>query len=1026
MFDGFSSFVDSVTAEANRMAEEANKVAAGLSLDNLQKDGEKNAEVRAVSVTQKPDKSSAAAPAVPARPPAPTASSEKETTKLRESLEFLEASREEVTRLQTMLAETQKASAARTKELEEEVGVWKKGLADKTAEMETVRRELRESIGTLKEHKDKVEQLESQGANERKQYEATMEELAKDRDAAAVRADENLVQWQECKKEMRALEKKHSRTTKEVERTKTLLTEKEQHFQKELEGMAAAAEEGSSSAGAAAPASASAAASSELAKVKAELEALELKSSEDSATVEILREEMVFKDDALATAKDAFQKLSAKLKEAEEEVSGRKKEIQGLDAALKTQKGEASARIAESEKLSQTVREQEAALASTKQEMEDLRASLQEREHQATQALSSESAAVVELTAAVQAKTAEVEAARTEISSLEENVTTLSGKVRDLMGKVKDFRDKAAALETQVLDNGEKARAKDEELTVLRKGKAKDKASLEKLQATLQAKESELVKLRLKNDALDKAALDSKAETGQLSGRHTALQADLSELRSRIQEQENIATHAEAARKEAQTRIESLEKEVATRDDAVAAGGTALGEATREHQKMQEKLESRISVLESELALEKDSAAAALEKGLKAGDDKRVELSQEMDALRASLAAAQDSISDLETYKASSEATIKASNDALEAYKKKAQEALKRATAESVGMGSEVAELRAACQEKDDRLADAMAATTAAEEARVALAKTRKELERTVEGLEARVRDFEASDREAVEMMERSKFEHSSELSSLRRELDEHASAIAAANAARDEALEQLANAKRAKLRRSPLVEDRKQKQLQAQKRQKEQDEGSAQQTSPKETLATAPAVAVATQSSRESSNISAQRPFRAVTPPLTVTGLELSGGVQVEYEAPAARNVYFAQLQEQLAYTKKMVGQREADIESLMDDLQAREQEGRQLQERVDELVAYIERGKNKQQTESESHTSNEYLKNVIFHFMSATEREDKMRLLPVISTIFKFTDKETRTISGAVDRVGAIDAGVQGLRGLASSFLG
>jgi len=618
----------------------------------------------------------------------------------------------------------------------------------------------------------------------------------------------------------------------------------------------------------------------------------------------------------------------------------------------------------------------------------------------------------------------ELAASRTQVTGLEENVQVLSGKVRELMKKAKDFKDRATALEEVSAQHKAEAEAKASELEVFRGGADKQTSALEKLQtklqATLQSKESELVRLRLKNDALDKAALDCKAETAQLSGRYMALQAELSELQASLTAREAADKTTGSAREAATALYEGLKVDLAASEAAL------VGERCR------------AEALEKTLATERAAAAASVSQGVAASEERCQALVKEVESLKASITTTSVTMAALEAYKAGSEAKLRESAGALEAYKKKAQVALKRATADSQGMGKEAVGLRAACKEKEDRLAEAEAATAAVEEAKSVLATAKQGLETSVSELRAQVGQLQREAGEATTAADARVEASSSEVGALHEQLQDHASALAAANAARNEAERQLESTKsmsHGSVGRSPAAKSRRRQQPPP------PSPAAAPESQLSDTATDADAVehADATPFATEATNGVEPYPTRRATSPspspLTpATGLDfLPGGAgQGDPDglahAPVTRNVYFAQLQEQLALAKQTLGQRDADLETLTDDLHAQAAETKALQERIDELVAYIDRHK-KQQSESESHMSNEYLKNVVFHFMSATTSADQMRLLPVIATILKFTDKETRTVSGAIDSAVIAAAGVaagQGLAGFAASFLG
>lgn len=92
-------------------------------------------------------------------------------------------------------------------------------------------------------------------------------------------------------------------------------------------------------------------------------------------------------------------------------------------------------------------------------------------------------------------------------------------------------------------------------------------------------------------------------------------------------------------------------------------------------------------------------------------------------------------------------------------------------------------------------------------------------------------------------------------------------------------------------------------------------------------------------------------------------------------------------------------------------------------LSQRVDELVAFIERSR-QHQSNQESIINFEYLKNCIFRFMSTSELSEKKRLSPVIATLLKLTSEERDLIDAVLKEEEAAGDDLVALTNLGTSL--
>jgi hypothetical protein len=108
-------------------------------------------------------------------------------------------------------------------------------------------------------------------------------------------------------------------------------------------------------------------------------------------------------------------------------------------------------------------------------------------------------------------------------------------------------------------------------------------------------------------------------------------------------------------------------------------------------------------------------------------------------------------------------------------------------------------------------------------------------------------------------------------------------------------------------------------------------------------------------------------------------------------------------QLQSQLEKLKRELSQRGIDVEASRQELQYEKEEKKKLKNRVEELMAFLERSKQLHEG-PDSAVNTEYLKNCILKFMESENLSEKQRLFPVIATILKLTSQEKDRVSHAL----------------------
>ena len=886
MFDGFSSFVDSVAAEANKMAEEANKVASGLSLDNLRKDEDQDAPratdpEATVPVQSKPGRKAEGRTVKPDKGTSVQQQQGQDEEALNRFKARLDEALAKITGLESEKSAAKSEVAKATKSVDE--------LRAQTANLEQMHQAAQ---ATVKQLNADVARLAAECAESKKNL-ASMTTANKVSKASAEKAEREL-----------------SKARAELER---------------LEGCLDASSGGIDEAAAASLA----AAASALSDAQAERDALE-------ATVE-----------ALTTERDALQ----------DERELQQAALDKTDGALREAVQTAVARAEEWE----TERKQ---LADSQAAAEAGRVSVEKQ-----------------------------------LSASKENVQVLTGKVRDLMAKVKDFKAKVAAADKREREEAEFGAQ-----------------ATEKAQRVLQAKESELVAMRLKLDASSKSASDSRHESLQMSEKLTELQRDvatsdaaLSESRAELQAAEEHAgklSRELVEVRESMTQVEhSLAKERSSREEDAAKHMAALAEGERAREELQEQLAARA------MEGEKSAAAHASQK-----EAQRAALRDEVESMRAAAQVAKARVGELEKQKSCLENTLQEGTEALEAYKKKAQEALRRATENSTRMASQAERLQEESRVSDERAAAAehvaQAAQEKLEEARAAHASVEEKLTHATAALDVAHAEVAKLTHDAEEAAAR----HGEEVVALQQEVQDYQAAL---QLAKSSAL------------RSPTGKSVRMGEVAGHPSMSEGVSAVAAAAvntvellpKPLPTPQTAddrcatvtdgaPSLSPSSSSPSSGAVISTSLPGSAPAPtssqPLAAA-LATHEGVEVRYEISSSRNVFFKELQEQLKEAQLELGRRDNEVNALMDTLSRSRDETRQLQEKMDELRAYMDRNKQSRASEAEMHVSNEYLKNVVFHFMSATQRADKMRLMPVIGTILKFTEKELRSIAAAVDTADA-----------------
>lgn len=130
---------------------------------------------------------------------------------------------------------------------------------------------------------------------------------------------------------------------------------------------------------------------------------------------------------------------------------------------------------------------------------------------------------------------------------------------------------------------------------------------------------------------------------------------------------------------------------------------------------------------------------------------------------------------------------------------------------------------------------------------------------------------------------------------------------------------------------------------------------------------------------------------------------LENNKNLVNKLEKPSEYLLLVNELQLQAELLKKELSQRGINVEATRQELQYEKEEKRLLSNKIEELLAFIDRTKRLNDGGPDSTINMEYLKNCIFKYMCSTELSERKRLYPVISTILKLTSQELALIENA-----------------------
>lgn len=334
---------------------------------------------------------------------------------------------------------------------------------------------------------------------------------------------------------------------------------------------------------------------------------------------------------------DSNTSLERKGKRTEEELEASKREAQavaeGLNARLASLATQASARDAEKSKMAADLSAKLAALEETEKDRDASKAALDKSRAEAA-SIKNE---MLEIRSGSAAKD-------TAIEDLQGKLKALTEKTKDVMKKYAETKAKSQLVEEGAQIDSQKA---------------------------LQAKESELLSLRLKLENSERVVGDQRAMATELADRFSDTQRELS--RAKVSLEENALL------------VSELQREL---QQAISATSGLASEATATQQKLEEE-EKKVAKLTEKSAVLVAEWEAKLSAATKSHALKTAELQLENESLLLRLKSEDETAT------------------ALEEYKKRAQVALRKANETSSSLVAEIAEKKKLMDDCAGRLAEA-------------------------------------------------------------------------------------------------------------------------------------------------------------------------------------------------------------------------------------------------------------------------------------------------------------------------------
>lgn len=519
-----------------------------------------------------------------------------------------------------------------------------------------------------------------------------------------------------------------------------------------------------------------------------------------------------------------------------------------------------------------------------------------------------------------------------ELTNQELKLTNMTGKLNDLVQKFVDLKNKDNNMEKEA------------------------GVKMSETQKQIQAKESEILGLRLKMESLEQSAADNRLRASDITDKFNTINQDFKNLtkeKNQLEEQLEIS----------KTQILSLESALEHKNSEYLA------------------LEVEFNQLSDICKTEAQKFLAEKEKILGINEVEK--------------AKADEIIRELQAEILNVNSRLKAETDSaevLEGYKKRAQIALKKANNTNTQLSTQIETLKETAQNETNR----------AVELELKLEKLQvneKDLKQTIENLENEVLELNNLLQEKREEFDSKISEFQNSISKLKQQVNDqkhyHENHQKPSQKA-EKPSENVQNPEDEEIEERPkkvsevppkswviAARDNKNNNINDKK------EGNEQNLSMSESAGTSLNEMVEVPLSAEQVQLQRQEKWELVSSELGSSPVSL---------------LFVNELTTQLEMLKKELAERGIEVEATHQELQLERAEKSKLKNKVEELMAFLERTKRLHEG-PDSAINMEYLKNCVLRFMSSKKISEKKRLYPVISTIFKFTEKEIHDIEDSLE---------------------
>lgn len=549
-----------------------------------------------------------------------------------------------------------------------------------------------------------------------------------------------------------------------------------------------------------------------------------------------------------------------------------------------------------------------------------------------------------------------------QINAKDESIQTLSIKTRDVMKKLVEARERVQELENV------------------------QTASIDTAEKSAQSKESELISLKLKFDAVEKSLVDQKSTNTSLNSKYIDIQKKLEESQFLVENKIAIIDTLEKNTEDNNTQLEKLEANLA----ANISKNKELSEELLNKEKSSKMIRKELDQL-------KENSQHELAEREKEYEKLTQTLIEEKDALESQINLMTDSSQVLDDYKKRAQAAMKTANSDIHKLN------LEKVDLESniVKLEDEIKSLNEKLSEvtvKEEKISSTQASFEKLNKKMTEDMKTMKDeidpLRKTCDELNALIitkdthlnqiqLDLEVARREAKEAVEA--LQHWKELNQ------------------KENVINQSLNSSMNKL----LLKDI------------DNDDGSSDLNVSVDEDNNITSQKLQQQHQQDFNNkgditidrMNTNSFGSLISMDMNEDEFETSGGDadlnSQEMKFTKGTLIFVEELKSRLLHLKKMIGVKEHEISEVTRHLLKEKNQRVQLEQRVDELSTFIDRTR-KQNGDSEfssEGTGMEYMRNVVHGFMCSTDTAEKMRLVPVISTIMKYTPSQQRAIAAAID---------------------